>query len=188
MEVALVDLILVIIIGGFVFYGAFFGFIHSLGSLIGAIIAAIITSRIIDTVFDWIGFIFGGGHWGRIILFVIIFLIITKVVGMLFAIVDKIWSVVPFGKSLNRLLGLVFGFIEGVIVIGIVLFYAMQYLPEEGVRSVLEMSAVADYLLMVAGVVSILMPVAIEQATEAVQNIDVDVPDIDIDVQITPTE
>lgn len=191
MEVSLVDLILVIIVGGFVFYGAFFGFIHTLGSLIGALVGAVIASRIVDPVFDWIGFIFGGGTWARIIIFIIIFLIITKVVGVLFGVVKKVWSIVPFGKSLDRLLGLVLGFIEGVIVVGVILYFAMQYLPEEGLRSVLEMSAVSDYLLMVAGTVQILLPEALQQARDAVQNVEipeVDLPEVNVNIEINPTE
>ncbi|MFH1314879.1 MAG: CvpA family protein [Candidatus Uhrbacteria bacterium] len=185
MEVAFVDLILIIIIGGFVFYGAFFGFIHTLGSLIGAIIASVIASRIIDSVFEWVGYIFGGGVWARIILFIIIFLVLTKLIGLLFTMIEKIWSVVPLGKSLNRLLGIIFGFIEGVIVVGVIIYFAMLYLPEEGVRSALEMSAVADYLLMVAGTTAILLPDALQQANEAAQNIEL--PNIDINIEM-PSE
>ncbi|MFH1142635.1 MAG: CvpA family protein [Candidatus Uhrbacteria bacterium] len=185
MEVAFVDLILIIIIGGFVFYGAFFGFIHTLGSLIGAIIASVIASRIIDSVFEWVGYIFGGGVWARIILFIIIFLVLTKLIGLLFTMVEKVWSIVPLGKSLNRLLGIVFGFIEGVIVVGVIIYFAMLYLPEEGVRSALEMSAVADYLLMVAGTTAILLPDALQQANEAAQNIEL--PNIDINIEM-PSE
>jgi len=182
MEVAFVDLILIIIIGGFVFYGAFFGFIHTLGSLIGAIIASVIASRIIDSVFEWVGYIFGGGVWARIILFIIIFLVLTKLIGLLFTMIEKIWSIVPLGKSLNRLLGIIFGFIEGVIVVGVIIYFAMLYLPEEGVRSALEMSAVADYLLMVAGTTAILLPDALQQANEAAQNIEL--PNIDINIEM----
>ena len=182
MEVAFVDLILIIIIGGFVFYGAFFGFIHTLGSLIGAIISAVITSRIIDPIFEWIGFLFGGGTWGRIILFIIIFLVLTKLIGILVTMIDKVWSVVPLGKSLNRLLVMIFGFIEGVIIVGVIMFFAMLYLPEEGVRSAIEMSAVADYLLMVASTTAILLPDALQQANEAAQNIEI--PNIDINIEM----
>jgi len=189
MDISFVDLILVIIIGAFVFYGAFFGFIHSLGSLIGAIIAAIVASRIIDPIFDWLGFIFGNGTWGRIILFIIIFLIITKLVGLIFTIFEKMFSIIPFGKSLDRLLGLVFGFLEGVIVVGVVLYFALQYLPEEGVRSALEMSAVSDYLLMVANNIQVLLPEALRQASEAAQNVelpDVNLPDVDVNIELNP--
>ena len=186
MEVAFVDLILVIILGAFVLYGAFFGFIHSLGNLIGALIAVVVTSRIIDPIFEWVGYIFGGGNWGRIILFIIIFLVITKLVGVLVSIVDRIFSIIPFAKSLDRLLGIVFGFIEGVITVGVIIYFAMQYLPQEGVRSAIEMSAVADYLMMVANTTAILLPDALQQADQAIENIEI--PDVDIHIEINPDD
>ena len=58
----------------------------------------------------------------------------------------------------------------------------MLYLPEEGVRSAIEMSAVADYLLMVASTTAILLPDALQQANEAAQNIEI--PNIDINIEM----
>jgi membrane protein required for colicin V production len=182
MEIALVDLILVILVGAFVFYGAFFGFIHTLGSLIGAIIGVAIASRIIDPISDWVGFIFGGGAWARIILFIIIVLVIIKLLGIVVDLIERVWSIVPFGRSLDRLLGLVFGFIEGVLVIGIIIYFAMTYLPQGTVRSALETSSVSDYLLTVADTASILLPEALEQADQAIDNIEI--PDIDLKIEI----
>ena len=54
-----------------------------------------------------------------------------------FLVLEKVFGVVtwlPFASSLNRLLGAVFGFVEGVIVLGIVLYYAMQHLPDAALR------------------------------------------------------
>ena len=186
MEIALVDLILVILVGAFVFYGAFFGFIHTLGSLVGAIIGVAVASRIIDPIFDWVGFIFGGGHWARIILFVIVVLIIIKLFAIIVDLIERVWSIVPFGKSLDRLLGLVFGFIEGVLVVGVIIYFAMQYLPEGAVRAALETSSISDYLLTVASTASILLPEAIEQADQAIENIEI--PDIDVTIEINEGE
>ncbi len=184
MEITLIDLLLVIIVGAFVLYGAFFGFIHTLGNLIGAILGIFVAGRIIDPVFNAIGFIFGGGIWGKIILFVILFLLITKLFGVLFYFVEKAWGVlskIPFAKSINRLLGMAFGFMEGVIVVGIIIFYALQYLPEDGVRAALETSALSDYLLAIGKTAKILLPEAVQRAREATETIEL--PSVEVHIE-----
>jgi len=170
MDISIVDLFLVIIIGAFVAYGAFFGFVHTLGNLVGSVVAILVATRFINPAHEWLGFIFGQGVFGKIILFIIIFLIITKLVGLVFYLVGKVWSVfkwLPMVGSLDRLLGLVLGFIEGVIVVGVILFFALVYLPEGDVRMALETSIVSKYLLGVADALKFMYPAAWSEMKEA---------------------
>lgn len=157
----LVDVLLIVIVGLFVLFGLFFGLVHTLGSLIGTILGIVISTRLIDPAFDRFGFLFGGGGAAKVVLFVIIFLLISRVVGLLFWVVEKIFgvvSIIPFAKSINRLLGAVFGFVEGVLVVGVVLFFALQYLPDDAVKAALEQSAVADFLIATMAALQVLFP------------------------------
>ncbi|MEI6510484.1 MAG: CvpA family protein [Candidatus Uhrbacteria bacterium] len=157
----LVDLILVVIIGLFVLFGFLFGLVHTLGSLIGTILGTVITSRLIDPAFAKFGSFLGGGAIAKIVLFIFIFLVISRLIGLLFWVVEKvlgIFAMVPFAKTFNRLLGAAFGFVEGVIVVGVVLFFALQYLPNDAVRAALEQSNVATYLLAVTAAIQVMYP------------------------------
>lgn len=157
----LVDVLLILVVGLFVLFGLFFGLIHTLGSLVGTIFGIVVTTRLIEPAFEHFGFIFGGGGVAKVILFLIIFLVISRLVGLLFWIVERVFgilSMVPFAKTINRLLGAVFGFVEGVIVVGVVLFFAMQYLPDDAVRAALEQSAVATYLIATMAALQVLFP------------------------------
>lgn len=159
----LVDVILVAIIGLFVLFGFLFGLVHTLGSLVGTILGTVLASRLIEPAFEKFGSFLGGGAIAKIVLFVIIFILLSRVIGLLFWVVEKvlgIFAMVPFASVFNRLLGAVFGFVEGVIVVGVVLFFALQYLPNDAVRAALEQSNVATYLLAITAAIQVVYPEA----------------------------
>ncbi len=160
----LVDIILIAIVGLFVLFGLFFGLVHTLGSLIGTILGIVVTTRLIDPAFEKLGFLFGDGGLGKVILFIIIFLLISRLVGLLFWVIERVlgvFAMIPFASSINRLLGGVFGFVEGVLVVGVVLFFALQYLPDTAVKAALEQSSVADYLIATMAAIQVLFPEAV---------------------------
>lgn len=165
-----IDIILIVIVGAFVFFGLFFGLVHTLGSLIGTIFGIILASRLVDPAFETFGFLFGGGAFARILIFIILFFLVTRVVGFVFWIVEKALGVlawIPFARSFDRLLGGLFGFVEGVIVVGVVLFYAMQVLPDATLRTMLETSFVADFLIATMSALQVFFPEAVRQSVES---------------------
>ncbi len=165
-----IDIVLIVIVGAFVFFGLFFGLVHTLGSLLGTIVGIIFASRLVDPAFNTFGFLFGGGTVARIIIFILIFFIITRLIGIVFWFVGKIFNVlawIPFARSLDRLLGALFGFIEGVIVVGVVLFYAMQVLPDDTLRTMLSTSSVANFLIATMSILQVFFPEVAQQAVES---------------------
>ena len=56
----IVDILLIIILAGFVYFGLFFGFFHTLGSLIGAILGIYLGTRFADPLFARFGDQLGG--------------------------------------------------------------------------------------------------------------------------------
>lgn len=165
-----IDIVLIVIVGAFVLFGLFFGLVHTLGSLLGTIVGIIFASRLVDPTFETFGFLFGGGTIGRIIMFILIFFVITRLIGIVFWFIGKIFNVIawiPFARSLDRLLGGLFGFIEGVIVVGVVLFYAMQVLPDDTLKTMLETSVVADFLVATMSVLQVFFPEAVRQSVES---------------------
>jgi membrane protein required for colicin V production len=131
MMVPLIDVVLLIVLFGFVFYGLFFGFIRSLGSLVGVLVGAILASRLYLIVFDWFqDFFMGHDNLGKVVVFIILFTLINRLVGILFYIIEKVFNlltIIPFLKTINRLLGAVFGFITGGFFIGLILYVANKY-------------------------------------------------------------
>lgn len=132
----MVDIILLLALAGFVFYGLFFGLIKTVGSLLGVVAGALVASRVYILIFNWVKpLAFGHDNLGKIIVFAICFTLVDRLVCLGFALLNKtfhLFSMVPFLKTINRLGGAVFGFLEGGLVLGLMLYVISKYLPGGG--------------------------------------------------------
>ena len=142
------DIALVAIVVGFVLYGFFSGLARALGNLVGMFLSIYLTSRWIDPVMGKLAAIFGTSSTVRIILFMILLALISRLVGLGFYLLEKLFgflSWIPFAKSVNRILGAIFGLLEGLSVVGALVFFIIKYVPLSALRPVLEHSTVAIY-------------------------------------------
>ncbi len=125
------DTILLIILSGFVFYGLFFGLIRTVGVLVGIVIGAWIAGHYYLLVFDWLaGAFFGHTNIGKVIVFLILFSLANRLVGLGFYFFDKmfhIFSIIPFLKTINRLGGAILGFFAGTLFLGLILYVISRY-------------------------------------------------------------
>jgi len=130
-SMTILDIILLFILAGFVFYGLFFGLIKTVGSLVGVVLGAWAAAQFYLPFFDFIQELFFGlDNLGKVLCFLILFTVINRLVTFGFAILDKtfhILSILPFLKTINRLGGAVLGFIEGGLVLGLILYIVSKY-------------------------------------------------------------
>lgn len=130
------DVILLIVLFGFIFYGLFFGFIRTLGGFIGIFIGAFLASRFYLSVWQWAEHWFiGYDNLGKILVFFILFSLISKLTSFVFFFADRafnIISIIPFLKTINKLLGALLGFLTGALFIGLFLYIASRYTLIEG--------------------------------------------------------
>lgn len=164
----LIDIILLILLGGFVIFGFWFGLIHTFGALFGVLIGAGLATRYFDVVAQWIHPYSGGPiNVVRIVVFIIMFILINRLVGFVFHVLDKTFrfiTMLPFLAGINRLGGGVVGLAEGALVLGLILYFSEAYpISESFAKMILEQSAVANYLLNVAKVLMPLLPEAMRQ-------------------------
>ncbi len=161
-----IDVILLIIIGGFALFGLWFGFVHTLGSLIGTILGIYLASRFYEPFANWIIQTTGwGANFSRVIMFAIAFIVINRLVGFAFWLLDKFFSLVthlPFIRSIDRLFGLVLGAFEGVITVGFVIFFIERYPLSPAFMEKLSMSFVAPFAVGVAAILWPLLPEALK--------------------------
>ena len=119
----ILDVILLLILAGFVFYGLFFGLIKTIGSLAGVLIGAWAASKYHLVFYSYAqGFFSGHEGLGKIISFIIVFIIVNYLVGFLFIFLDKIFhflTIIPFLKTINRLAGALLGFFEGGLILSL---------------------------------------------------------------------
>lgn len=125
------DVVLIIVLFGFIFYGLFFGFIRTLGGLIGVFVGAFLASRFYLSVSDWADqWFFGYYNLGKIAVFFILFSLISKLTSFAFYFIDRIFniiSIIPFLKTFNRLLGAILGFLTGSLCLGLFVYVASRY-------------------------------------------------------------
>lgn len=158
--ISLVDVCMILIVGGFVLFGVFFGFVHSVCSLLGTIISVVIASRGVDAIIAKFGFMFGSGATGRVLAFIAIFFIVSRVIGLVFWFARKLFgffSIIPFATVVDRILGACFGFAEGVIFIGVAVAFALRNLPTDVVTLTLKSSVIGDLLIALASGLQVLV-------------------------------
>lgn len=162
----LIDIILLIIIGGFALFGFWFGFIHTLGSLSGTVLGAYLGARYYEPMAQWLVSTTGWGeNISSVIMFVIAFFVINRAVGFVFWIVDRVFKIVtrlPFIKGIDRFAGMILGFIEGFISIGLVVFFIERVPLSENIMNALAHSFIAPIASKMASILWPLLPDALK--------------------------
>jgi membrane protein required for colicin V production len=162
------DVILLLFMAGFVFYGLFYGFIKTIGSLAGVVIGAWGAGLLYLPLFAFAkNLSFGHEDWGKTISFIICFVVIDRIICLVFALLDRAFhfvSIVPFLKTINRLGGAALGFIEGGLVLGLLIFVAGRYaIIGSWLGALLAKSQLAPFLIQFANVLKPLLPELLKQ-------------------------
>ena len=156
------DLILILVLFLFIAFGFALGFIQTIGALLGLIIGTWFASRLFVPVSEWLSpFLLGNQGLAKTVAFIVLFTVFNRLAGYAFYLVDKVFgliSIVPFSKSINRLLGALLGFIEGVLSIGVVL-YVITHIPLSGwFEGILADSTIAPWFIMLSNLLTWLLP------------------------------
>ncbi|MFH1253748.1 MAG: CvpA family protein [Candidatus Uhrbacteria bacterium] len=158
---SLIDIILLVLVGAFVTHGLWFGFIRILGNGIGLIIGSIVASQYVGLAVDYLGFLFNNNVTvASVVLFLLILIIVQRLVGFIFWLVDKIFGFLkhlPFVGFVNRLLGGLLGAVEGFAIVagGI---YFMQLIFPALASSWFSGSQIVSYVSNVIGVIRTMIP------------------------------
>lgn len=160
------DLALILIVASFGFFGLWFGLIHTLGSLVGTVAGAFLAGMYYEPVANWLIKTTGWEeNFSKVLIFIIVFFLINRVVGLVFWIVDKLLSFfthLPFINGIDRLLGLVFGLLEGAIVLGLIFFFISKFPVGTSFMTWITQSKVVPYLVKIASILWPLLPSALK--------------------------
>lgn len=159
------DLILVLGVFFFVLTGLWFGLIHTAGALVGMIISVLVAGRYYDSWGHAVsGVFFGNENLAKVIMFLVLMILVNRLIGIVFWIIERIFkvvSVIPFLKTFNSLLGGALGFLEGIVVVGGTLYIAARYPVSAVFGQVLAASQVGIWLLHAFGLFAPLLPQAV---------------------------
>lgn len=161
-----IDISLLVLLGGFLLAGFWFGLIHMIGAIIGVVFGALISSRVFEYVAQ---FFHALTDWNlnllRILSFTIIFILINRIVGLLIHVIDKAFAVIaiiPFMKTFNRLLGALLGLLEGTLVLGLIVYVASKFPISAASEIIFRNSSIARMLNHIGELLSPLLPKAIQ--------------------------
>ncbi len=148
--VPIFDVILLLVIVIFATWGFFLGFIEAVGSLLGLVLAAFLAEKYYLPVSHW--FSSSPSTAFKVLAFLLIFVLVSKLVGLIFYFLGKIFKIIsflPFLKTANRLLGGILGALEGVFICGAFL-YIIKFLPTNGwLKNSLHHSVLTPFLLKI---------------------------------------
>lgn len=172
---SLFDFVLIAILTGFTLFGYWFGLLSSLGSLVGTVFGVYLASRWYVAPSIWLAGVTGWStNFTNVVSFIILFLIINRLIGFVFFLLDKAFSIIthlPVISGLNRLLGAVLGFAEGVVVLGITIYFISRFPLSPAFMAHVNASPVASWCSGIASLFWPLVPEAIRVLQNALQNI-----------------
>ncbi|MEK7637325.1 MAG: CvpA family protein [Patescibacteria group bacterium] len=171
MSLSWFDLLLLLSVFGFVWGGFWTGLIQAVGGVVGLFLGSIIASRYYERFAGTVAPVFGGNAIaGKVFAFILIFLLVTRLVGVLFWLVNKIFNfmaIIPGLKFVNRLGGAIFGFLEGALFVGITLQFITRLPISVPFAGTIAHSTIAKYFLDVTAWLVPLFPQVIKQAQDA---------------------
>lgn len=159
------DIVLLVIFFGFVGAGFYFGLIHTLGALLGVVVGVIAASSLYGEVAPFFQFFMLKEEVASVLAFIVIFLVTSRLVGWMVHMLDqgfKIVRFIPFASSVNRLAGALFGFAEGALVLGTILFVASHFQISPAINEAISNSRFAGLLMTIAKILTPLIPAAIK--------------------------
>lgn len=159
----LVDVILILILFVFIAFGTVLGLIGTIGSLVGLVLGIWVAGHYFLPLAGWLAPVLGGNViGGKIVAFLIIFVIVNRSVSFLFYFLNKAFSLlsfIPFAKSLNRLGGFLLGAIEGILTLGILIYVVAKFASDSDfVKVSLDNSQVAHFLVLVSKWLTMFLP------------------------------
>lgn len=172
--VPIIDVIIILFLAGFVFYGLFFGFIKMIGYLVGLIAGSWVASHFYLIFYQWFKWLFFGyENVGKVISFIIVLVIVSRLVGIGFYLIEKIFnviSIIPFVKGINKILGAVFGLIEGTFTFGLIIYVASRYaFVDTFLGKQLSTSVISPLLMKLVNILTPLFPEALKMLKSIIQ-------------------
>ncbi len=157
------DLILIIILFGFIWFGFWNGFVQAIGGIISLVIALFIASRWYSVIATRIlPFIGENMNLAKLLGFIGVFIIARVLMFLLIKIIDKVFSL-PILSIFNKIGGAVFGLLEGGLVIGVILFLSTKFPLGNKWGLLLKSSSLAPSLIGFGKLLTPLIPQALKE-------------------------
>jgi len=166
------DFIIIILLAGFLAYGWKSGLISVVGRIAGIFVGVFIAGQYYTNVADYFARIsFGSEMLQNAIGFIVLFGIVSQLVGLVFYALDKVFNVVaiiPGLKSINRIAGAALGLIEGVLVMSVVLYIFYLFPFSSVLDGFIVNSSLAHFFINLSNFIGPFIPDSLEAVREII--------------------
>lgn len=135
---------------------------ETVGSIVGIVLATVLASRF----YPYLAHFVGDSNLMNILSFVIIFSASVKLVSLLFWLFGKIFQIItvlPLISTFDSLLGLILGFVEGVFILSVILYFMLKFPVNSWIVEQMTASPITNVLLKIAYLFIPLFPEAINK-------------------------
>jgi len=159
----LFDLVLLLILLGFVWFGLWHGLIRTISGIVAFVLSLIIASRWYEALaLKILPLLKDNFLLARILSFLLIFFIAQAIIFFIFRALNKVFDF-SILKIFNRLAGALFGLIEGGLILGFILYFSSKLPLGATWSNFLETSIFAGILIGFSNILLPLLPKAIKQ-------------------------
>ncbi|MDO8559816.1 MAG: CvpA family protein [bacterium] len=159
---SLPDFVMVLVIVCFGAFGFALGLIQVVGSLVGMVVGAWLASLSYSPLSKQLSqYFLGRAGAADATAFLVVFLLVNRLSAAVFFVLNRVFrllSFIPFLKTFNRILGAAFGFLEGALLLGIILRAAQHFSAFPWVTQLTSESKIAGFLLALVQLASPLLP------------------------------
>lgn len=157
------DLILLLLLFGFVWFGFWNGLIRTLGGIIGLVLAVFVAGQWYEVVaLKLLPFLSDNLSLARLLSFILVFIVTQFIIISLLKVINKIFSL-PILNILNRLTGAFFGLIEGGLILGLGLYFSTKLTLIPSWEELLNSSNIAPTLISFGKILQPLLPQVLKQ-------------------------
>jgi len=167
-NMSLFDGIILVIILYFAFSGYRSGFIRTVGGILGLLIGVFLAARyygVLAATWQWL--FFGSETLAKVALFILIFIISSRLVKLFMYVLDRFYTLlrfIPFTNFINKIAGGVLGTLEGCLIVGLILYIIVRYPFSQGLIGLISASELAHELLRFVNILAPLIPDTLEGA------------------------
>lgn len=107
------------------------------------------------------GFFGWEGNLARVLVFVAAFFIINRLVGIAFWFVERFFNIIlkfPFLKTFNRLFGFLLGAFEGLLTLGLIIYFIERFPLSEKIMQSMAQSEMAAFVSNMSHILIPLLP------------------------------
>ena len=156
------DIVIVVVIALFAISGFKSGLIKTLGSLLGTVLGVFVAGHYYAPLTEvLIKFTGWSPNFVRIVVFLLLFIISNRLIGLLFWFINKVTGLItrlPFLSTVDHILGALVGVVEGTLIVGIAIFFITLYPPSPSFMTKLCESKLAPKTVSAASFLWPLLP------------------------------